>query len=195
MLVSYHAVNAIQTRWVILDIQPLCGNPNTTPTTSTTTTTNPSTSTSTTTTNVINRGGSSSGGGGAASGGGSSGIGTTTTTAAAGQGANTFLTYVNAVNKITIKYPSTWTKTEFTGNPKIPVMFNAPITTAATTGAKTNFVISTTPGAADLDSFTQQQISSLSQSNAVKYTLTDTNAKVLTPYRHYFISRNKLMMV
>jgi hypothetical protein len=92
---------------------------------------------------------------------------------------------VNAVNKITIKYPSTWTKTEFTGNPSIPVMFNAPITAATTTtttaGAKTNFVISTTPGAADLDSFTQQQINALTQSKAIKYTITDTNAKVLTP--------------
>jgi hypothetical protein len=181
------------------------GNPNTTPTTTTTTTTNPSTSTSTTTTNVINRGGSSSGGGGAASGGSSSGGGTAsggsssgggtasggsssgggTSAAAPGQGANAFLTYVNAVNKISIKYPSTWTKTEFTGNPKIPVMFNAPITTAATSttaaGAKTNFVISTTPGAADLDSFVQQQINALTQSNTVKYTITDSNAKVLTP--------------
>ena len=62
-------------------------------------------------------------------------------------------------------------------------MFNAPTTTAATAAAaaKTNFVISITPGAANLDSFTQQQVNALTNSKAVKYTITDTNAKVLTP--------------
>jgi PsbP-like protein len=152
--------------------------------TTTTTTGNPTTtttpSTSTTTTNVIRGGGSSAGGGGAASGGSSSGGGTST--AAPGQGANTFLIYVNAVNKITIKYPSAWTKTELVDNPSIPVMFNAPTTIATTAGAaKTSFVISITPSAANLDSFTQQQINGLTQSNTVKYTITDSNAKLLTP--------------
>ena len=54
------------------------------------------------------------------------------------QPTNNFLTYVNTVNKITIRYPSIWTKTEFAGNPSIPVMFNAPVTTTATpnTGAR-----------------------------------------------------------
>jgi PsbP-like protein len=139
------------------------GNP-TTPTTTTTTTA----PTSTTTTNV-NRG-TSSGGGGSS----------TTAATSPAQANNNFLTYVNAINKITIKYPSTWTKTEFAGNPSIPVMFNAP-TAATTTAAKTNFVISITPSASNLDSFTQQQINGLTQSNAVKYTITDTDAKVLTP--------------
>ena len=32
------------------------------------------------------------------------------------------------------QYPSTWTKTEFTGNPSIPVIFNAPTTTTTATG-------------------------------------------------------------
>jgi PsbP-like protein len=147
------------------------GNPNTTPTTTTTTTTtSPPTSTSTTT-NVIR--GSSSGGG--------------STTAATSPvqpttNNNNFLTYVNALNKITIRYPSTWTKTELVGNPSIPVMFNAPtIATTTLNTAKTSFVISITPSASNLDSFTQQQIDGLTQSNAVKYTITDTNAKVLTP--------------
>ena len=143
--------------------------------TTTTTTTNPPTSTSTTT-NVINRGGSSGGGGGS----------TTTATAspAPGQSANNaFLTYVNAVNKITIKYPSSWTKTDLVGNPRIPVMFNAPIVATAATPdtAKTSFVISITPAAANLDSFTLQQINALTQSKAAKYTITSTDAKVLTP--------------
>jgi hypothetical protein len=46
--------------------------------------------------------------------------------------------------------------------------------------AKTNFVISITPGATNLDSFTLQQINGLIQSKAVKYAITDTNAKILT---------------
>jgi hypothetical protein len=88
---------------------------------------------------------------------------------------NNFLTYVNVINKITMRYPSTWTKTEFTGNHSIPVMFNAPITSATTKAtAKTNFVISITRGAANLDSYTQQQINGLTHSKAVKYTITDT---------------------
>jgi hypothetical protein len=148
------------------------GNP-TTPTTTTTSPTSTST-TATTTTNVINRGGSSTTGGGA------SGSAATATPA---QGSNTFLTYVNAVNKITIKYPSTWTKTELVGNPSIPVMFSAPVASATGTPntAKTSFVISITPGASSLDSFTQQQLSTLTQSQAIKYTITDPNAKLLTP--------------
>ena len=143
------------------------GNPNTTPPTTT-----PSTSTSTTT-NVINGGGPSGSGGGAGGG-----------TATPAQGSNAFLTYVNTFHKITMKYPSSWTKTDLVGNPRIPVMFSAPTITTTTSGAgaaKTSFVISITPGAANLDSFTQQQINGLTQSNAVKYTITDSNAKVLTP--------------
>jgi hypothetical protein len=151
------------------------GNP-TTPTT--TTATKPPPTTTTTTTNVINGGGSSSGGGGTTGGG--------TTTAAPSQGSNTFLTYINSINKITIKYPSTWTKTDLVGNPRIPVMFSAPTTTAAATtpntaAAKTSFVISISPSASNLDSFAQQQLNALTQSKAVKYTITDTNSKVLTP--------------
>ena len=152
----------------------------------TTTTTSPTSTTSTTTstTSVINRGGSSSGGGGGTASGGSGGGGTGP--AAPSQGANNFLTYVNAINKITIKYPSTWTKTDLVGNPRIPVMFSAPTlatatTTPASTAAKTSFVISITPSASSLDSFTQQQLNTLTQSKAIKYTITDTNAKVLTP--------------
>jgi hypothetical protein len=137
---------------------------------------------------VINRGGPSGGGGGAA-GGGSSGSTTTTTTTTAsapprGQTTNNFLTYVNAANKISIKYPSTWTKTDLVGNPSIPVMFNAPSAATTTPGGaatKTNFVISITPGASNLDSFAHQQVNKLAQSTAVKYTITDTNSKILTP--------------
>jgi hypothetical protein len=151
------------------------GSPTTTPAT---TTTSPTTSTTSTTTNVINGGGS----GGVTGGGGTS----TTGAAAPAQGSNTFLTYVNAINKLTIKYPSSWTKTDLVGNPSIPVMFSAPtaIATATTPGAaatKTSFVISVTPSASNLDSFTQQQINALTNSKAIKYTITDTNAKVLTP--------------
>ena len=80
-----------------------------------------------------------------------------------------------------MKYPSTWTKTDLVGNPSIPVMFNAPVADAATAGTKTNFVISITPRATNVDSFTLQQINGLIQSKAVKYTITDTNAKILTP--------------
>jgi hypothetical protein len=141
----------------------------------TTTTSKPPTSTTTTTTttsNVINRGGSSTAGGGNAA-------------AAPAQGANTFLTYVNAVNKLTIKYPSTWTKTDLVGNPSIPVMFSAPTAIIAAAGntpaTKTSFVISITPSASNLDSFMRQQINTLTNSKAIKYTITDTNAKVLTP--------------
>jgi hypothetical protein len=42
-------------------------------------------------------------------------------------------------------------------------------------------MISITPGATNLDSFMQQQINTLTNSQAIKYTITDTNAKVLTP--------------
>jgi len=111
---------------------------------------------------------------------------TTAPPPAPAQPVNNFLTYVNALKKITIKYPSTWTKTEFVGNPSIPVMFSAPIaatsttTTTGNTGARTSFMISITPSAANLD-YTQQQINGLTHSNAIKYTITDANAKVLTP--------------
>jgi hypothetical protein len=114
-----------------------------------------------------------------ATGGGGSG----TYATAPAQPTNNFITYVNAVNKITIRYPSIWTKTEFAGNPSIPVMFNAPFTTTATpdTGAaKTSFMISITPSAANLDSFTSQQIFGLTHSNTIKYTITNPDAKVLT---------------
>jgi hypothetical protein len=151
------------------------GNTGGTTTTTTTTTGNPTTTTTTpptsttTTTNVIRGGGGSSGGGGG-----------TTAAATPSQGANSFLTYVNSINKITIKYPSTWTKTELVGNPSIPVMFNAPTIATTAGAAKTSFVISITPSASNLVSFTQQQINGLTQSNTIKYTITDTNAKVLT---------------
>jgi hypothetical protein len=151
----------------------------TTPTTPMTTTTPTTPPTSTTTnTNVINRGGSSGGGGG-------SGGTTTASSPPAAQGSNAFLTYVNSINKITMKYPSTWTKTDLVGNPSIPVMFSAPTTVATgttpNTAAKTSFVISITPSAASLDSFAQQQLNTLTQSKAIKYTITSTDAKVLTP--------------
>jgi hypothetical protein len=80
-----------------------------------------------------------------------------------------------------MKYPSSWTKTDLVGNPRIPVMFSAPTTiTTSTPATKTSFVISITPSASNLDSFTQQQINALTQSKAIKYTITNTNAKVLT---------------
>jgi hypothetical protein len=67
-------------------------------------------------------------------------------------------------------------------------MYNSPTiaatcttTTPNTGAAKTNFVISITPSAANLDSYTQQQISGLTNSKAIKYTITDSNAKVLIP--------------
>jgi hypothetical protein len=59
-------------------------------------------------------------------------------------------------------------------------MFNAPTIATTAAAAKTSFVLSITPSAANLDSFTQQQINGLTHSNAIKYTITDTNAKVLT---------------
>ncbi|MGB7954601.1 MAG: hypothetical protein WCF23_11530, partial [Candidatus Nitrosopolaris sp.] len=99
-----------------------------------------------------------------------------------------FITYVNTINKITIKYPPTWTKTELTGNPSIPVIFNAPTTITTATGnagpaaaAKNSFVISITPSASNLDNFTQQRINALTHSNGVKYNITNATAKVLTP--------------
>ena len=42
-------------------------------------------------------------------------------------------------------------------------------------------MINITPSAANLDSYTQQQVNALRQSPAVKYTITNTNAKELTP--------------
>ncbi len=114
---------------------------------------------------------------------------TTATPPLTAQTTNNFLTYVNAVNKITIKYPSTWTKTELEDNPSIPVIFKAPVTIAANTaqpntGAdtpKTIFMISMTPGAANLNSFAQQQINALAHSSTINYTITNMNTKVLTP--------------
>jgi hypothetical protein len=97
---------------------------------------------------------------------------------------NNFLTYLNTPDKITIRYPSTWTKTEFANNPNIPVIFNAPIngTTAATT--RTTLMINVnqlTPSSATPDAYTQQQINALTNSSVIKYAITDTNSKVLTP--------------
>jgi hypothetical protein len=97
---------------------------------------------------------------------------------------NNFLTYLNTPDKITIRYPSTWTKTEFANNPSIPVIFNAPIngTTAATT--RTTLMINVnqlTPSSATPDAYTQQQINALTNSSVIKYAITDTNSKVLTP--------------
>jgi hypothetical protein len=146
-------------------------------TTTTTTTPSPSPTTTTTVVNNNNRGSpstSSSGGGSSSSG---SAGGTTQTSI-------NFLTYVNAPNKITIKYPDTWTKTESLDDSRIPVMFNAPIADSTAGAAKTSFMIminklnSPTP---TLDDYTQQQIDGLTHSKTVKYTITDTNAKALTP--------------
>jgi hypothetical protein len=71
------------------------------------------------------------------------------------------------------------------GNPSIPVLFNAPATTTSTPSTaatpKTSFVINITPSATNLDGYTQQQINALTQSPAVKYTITNPNAKELTP--------------
>ena len=47
--------------------------------------------------------------------------------------------------------------------------------------AKNSFVVSVTPSASNLDNFTQQRINALTHSNGVKYNITNTNAKVLTP--------------
>jgi len=72
----------------------------------------------------------------------------------------------------------TWT--ELVGNPS---MFSVPSIAAAgtTPTTKTSFVVSITPSASSLDSFTQQQINQLTNSKAIKYTITSTDAKVLTP--------------
>jgi hypothetical protein len=97
---------------------------------------------------------------------------------------NNSLTYVNIPDKITIRYPSTWTKTEFVDNPSIPVIFNAPIN-GSSTAARTTLMINInnplTPASATPDSYTQQQINALTNSSVIKYTITDTNSKVLTP--------------
>ncbi len=89
--------------------------------------------------------------------------------------------YVNIPDKITIRYPSTWTKTEFANNPNIPVIFNAPIND---TTARTTLMVNInqlTPSSATADGYTQQQINALTNSSVIKYTITDTNSKVLTP--------------
>jgi hypothetical protein len=95
---------------------------------------------------------------------------------------NNFLTYLNTPDKITIRYSSTWTKTEFADNPSIPVIFDAPIngTTAAKTSLMTNINNQLTPSATP-DTYTQQQIDALTNSSVIKYIITDTNSKVLTP--------------
>jgi hypothetical protein len=117
-----------------------------------------------------------------------SSTGTSATTAAAPSQAitnNNFLIYANTLNKITIRYPSTWTKTELVGNPSIPVIFNAPITADNTAAAKTTLMISintlTNSKTATLDGFAQEQNYALTHSNTIKYTITDRNAKALTP--------------
>jgi hypothetical protein len=95
-----------------------------------------------------------------------------------------FITYANTLNKITIRYPSTWTKTEFAGNnPSVPVLFNAPTTTAST-GSKTTFMVivnKLAPPITTLDNYTLQQLYGLTHSNTTKYTITATNATELTP--------------
>jgi hypothetical protein len=147
-------------------------------TTTTATTPSPSPTTTTTVVNNNNRGNpstSSSGGGGSSS---SGSTGGTTQTSI------NFLTYVNSPNKITIKYPDTWTKTESLGDSRIPVMFNAPIADSTAAMAKTSFMIminKLNSPTLTLDAYTQQQIDGLTHSKTVKYIITDTNAKVLTP--------------
>jgi hypothetical protein len=95
---------------------------------------------------------------------------------------NNFLTYLNTPDKITIRYSSTWTKTEFANNPSIPVIFNAPIngTTTAKTTLMVNLNNQLTPSSATSDAYTQQ-INALTKSSVIKYIITDTNSKVLTP--------------
>jgi hypothetical protein len=139
--------------------------------------TSTSTSTTTTTTKIINnnnivRGGQSS-----------VGVGSTQAPTTSTTITTPSVTYVNIPDKITIRYPSTWTKTEFADNPSIPVIFNAPIN-GSTTAAKTSLMINInqlTPASATPDSYTQQQINALTNSSVIKYTITDTNSKVLTP--------------
>jgi hypothetical protein len=159
------------------------GNPTTTTSKPSTPTTTTTTATTTSTKHVINKAGPTGAGGG---GGATHAVTGATPHSATGQPTSTFLTYANVLKKITIKYPSTWTKTESVGNPNIPVLFTAPATitsTPSTTAAapKTSFVINIIPSAANLDGYTQQQINALTQSQAVKYTITNTNAKELTP--------------
>ena len=126
------------------------GTPGTTTTTGTPTPTSSSTSKTTTTTSIVNnksvgKGPTSTGSGTAAG-----------TTASSTQPVNNnFLNYVNPVKKISIKYPSTWTKTELAGNPSIPVIFNAPLTITAASWflmqerrTKDSFVINVNPSAA-----------------------------------------------
>jgi len=94
---------------------------------------------------------------------------------------NNLLTYVNTPAKISIRYPSTWTKTEFADNPSFPVIFNAPTNDSS---AKTTFMVNInelTPSSATPDGYTQQQINALTNSSVIKYSITDTNSKVLTP--------------
>jgi hypothetical protein len=170
------------------------GTTTTTGTGTTTTTTNPNTPATTTTsktsstsspqssstvTNVITNNknvlrGSSSTTGGA--------VVATSPSQTANNNNKNFLTYVNTPDKITIRYPSTWTKTEFADNPSIPVIFNAPIN--GSIAAKTTLMINInqlTPSSATPDGYTQQQINALTNSSVIKYTITDTNAKALTP--------------
>lgn len=139
--------------------------------------TSTSTSTTTTTTKIINNNNIVKGRPSASGNGGVNGTQDPTSTTTAPS-----VIYVNIPDKITIRYPSTWTKTEFADNPDIPVIFNAPINDTTT---KTTLMINInnplTPASATPDAYTQQQINALTNSSVIKYTITDTNSKVLTP--------------
>jgi hypothetical protein len=139
--------------------------------------TSTSTSTTTTTTKIINNNNIFKGGPSASGSSSVGGIQAPTTSITTGHS----VTYMNIPDKITIRYPSTWTKTEFADNPNIPVIFNAPIND---TTAKTTLMINInqlTPSSATPDGYTQQQINALTNSSVIKYTITNTNSKVLTP--------------
>ncbi len=136
-----------------------------------------STSTTTTTTKIINNNNVVRGGPSASA----STVGSTQAPATT----TPSVTYVNIPDKITIRYPSTWTKTEFANNPSIPVIFNTPINGSTATTTKTTLMVNInnqlTPSSATPDSYTQQQINALTNSSVIKYTITDTNSKVLAP--------------
>jgi hypothetical protein len=137
-----------------------------------------STSTTTTTTKIINNNNIVKGGPSASGSSSIGGIQAPTTSITTGPS----VTYVNIPDKITIRYPSTWTKTEFADNPSIPVIFNAPINdTTAKTTLMININNPLTPASATPDAYTQQQINALTNSSVIKYTITNTNSKVLTP--------------
>jgi hypothetical protein len=105
---------------------------------------------------------------------------------------NNFLTYVNALNKISIQYPSTWAKTESIVDSHIPVIFNAPVVAAsaatAPPAATKTFMISMDnllannpqqQTASPLGSYTQKQIYALTHSNT-KYSISDANISCLS---------------